>query len=186
MQSPFLNNIPSSLRRRTFKSHIFFMTCYLALTFKNLHFSRVHKRYTSVTYIEVLCFFMIKLVCVCVCVFVSVCRPFIIVVLKAGSSMLHPLAVDFNWKLTTIKNACISNIHTNIHMKRNNSRVKFYFTFLWLNRITFTTYSVCLYNVYTSSMKLFEFSFGIPMQYKVIRRRYFITILSLLVVKNWV
>lgn len=43
-------------------------------------------------YIGVLCFFMIKNVCVYVCLCVCVCGPFI-VLLKADSSMLHPVVV---------------------------------------------------------------------------------------------
>lgn len=42
IQSPCLiNNIPLSIRRRTLNLKCF-MTRYLALTFNNLHFSRVH------------------------------------------------------------------------------------------------------------------------------------------------
>lgn len=64
---------------------IFLMTRYLALTLKKNAFQPCALRYKSVMCIEVLCFFMIKIVYgyVCVCV----CGP----------------VVDFSWKSTTWK-----------------------------------------------------------------------------------
>lgn len=77
IQSPCLNdNIPSSLHRRTFKSHIFFIDTLPGSNILNC----VYYRFTSVLYTEVLCFFIIKRVCLCVCVRarVCVCGPFIL------------------------------------------------------------------------------------------------------------
>lgn len=92
IQSPCLNdNIPLSLRRRTLKSYMFYdtlpgfnilKTCISAECIKNIPPSCILEFYVSLWSKMYVC------MCVCVCV----CGPFI-VLLKADSSMLHPVVV---------------------------------------------------------------------------------------------